>query len=558
MKYLTNIDLNKNQLINAVIQPLATAPSSPAMGQIYYNTTDKVMYQYSGTAWVAVGEAITYGLDLGLVTNNTIPINLVGSDGTTDTVYIKGAGDTQISKDGENIVITTAGSQTVTYTFTGAMSANNYVITITPSVGVPQTVTVPLSNYVLNTITINGKPLSANVTLTTADIEDGGGNTINDLLDEKVNTTTTINGKSLSDDVTLTTDDIESTSGKTVEELLEDKVDTSLKINGKALSSDIELKATDIKTTGGDTIEEALADKVDVVAGKGLSTNDYDNTEKALVAGALQTSNLASATGISTTTTMTQKAITDALNLKVDAEAGKGLSENDFTDEYVDLVDGAVQKDGSVPMEADLSLGTHKITNLGNAINDADAVNFKQLKDKIAALGTVFNLKGAKATIADLPSTGNTVGDVWYVKSESAGFIWINKSVTATPEYGWEEFGPAIDLSGYLEIADLATATGASTTTAMTQKAVTDALALKADKADTPVMAFTDVTMATTATTASISVDGDIMAITVKDSVTGEVVIADIDHTGDGTATVTVATNPTNALSIRVLYMEEE
>lgn len=55
MKYLTNLDLNKNELQNVRIQNLATAPENPVEGQIYYNTVDKVIYQWSGTAWKTVG-----------------------------------------------------------------------------------------------------------------------------------------------------------------------------------------------------------------------------------------------------------------------------------------------------------------------------------------------------------------------------------------------------------------------------------------------------------------------------------------------------------------------
>ena len=52
IKYLSSINLSKNELQNAVIQNLATAPSTPAEGQIYYNTTDERMYFYDGTQWV--------------------------------------------------------------------------------------------------------------------------------------------------------------------------------------------------------------------------------------------------------------------------------------------------------------------------------------------------------------------------------------------------------------------------------------------------------------------------------------------------------------------------
>lgn len=52
MKYLNNIDLTKNQLLNTVIQNLASAPESPVEGLIYHNTTDHYFYYYNGTAWV--------------------------------------------------------------------------------------------------------------------------------------------------------------------------------------------------------------------------------------------------------------------------------------------------------------------------------------------------------------------------------------------------------------------------------------------------------------------------------------------------------------------------
>lgn len=56
MKFLTNLDLSQNEIQNAVIQPLAAAPANPKLGQIYYNSSDSLLYQYDGAKWKPVGK----------------------------------------------------------------------------------------------------------------------------------------------------------------------------------------------------------------------------------------------------------------------------------------------------------------------------------------------------------------------------------------------------------------------------------------------------------------------------------------------------------------------
>ena len=82
MLFLTNINLNKNELQNAVIQNLTADPSNPRTGQVYYNTTDLVLKQFNGTTWDVVGKELnpaTYSALGGvIVDSNTLTVSGTG------------------------------------------------------------------------------------------------------------------------------------------------------------------------------------------------------------------------------------------------------------------------------------------------------------------------------------------------------------------------------------------------------------------------------------------------------------------------------------------------
>ena len=109
-KYGAHINLQQNELQNAVIQNLSTAPSNPKVGQHYYNTTDNTEYVWNGTAWIDALSQGDYTFTNGVQEASrtvSLKLNTTGSSGlstfSADTDGLK-IGVTEASTSAKGII----------------------------------------------------------------------------------------------------------------------------------------------------------------------------------------------------------------------------------------------------------------------------------------------------------------------------------------------------------------------------------------------------------------------------------------------------------------------
>lgn len=86
MKILDFVDLVQNELRNARIQNLSSAPGTPVAGQVYWDTTLGQFGIYSGSAWVYMGTS-SFGTEeaqdaVGTILTDTATIDFTYADGT--------------------------------------------------------------------------------------------------------------------------------------------------------------------------------------------------------------------------------------------------------------------------------------------------------------------------------------------------------------------------------------------------------------------------------------------------------------------------------------------
>ena len=117
----------------------------------------------------------------------------------------------------------------------------------------------------------------------------------------------------------------------------------------------------------------------------------------------------------------------------------------------------------------------------------------------------VLHYKGTKATISALPSSENTIGDVWHITADGSEYAWDGSD--------WQELGTAVDLSGYVPTSRTVNGKALSSDISLT---ASDVSALPSNT--TYVSSFNGDTGAITYTAPVTSVNGQTGAVTLTDS----------------------------------------
>ena len=192
INYLNSIDLNKNYIDNAAIQNLASAPSSPVVGQVYFNTTDQVLMVYTEVRpatnpvtyeWLEVGVGIEGGGTVNAIPKFTPDTDKLGDSSITDNGTVVNFSGSQVSlNNGSNAdaIISAPGKMFIELDNDGSGTDERFEIrtTVSGTKAARLSIDDDGNTSILGTFTSVGRILTSNYIETQAgDLLLGGTNT---------------------------------------------------------------------------------------------------------------------------------------------------------------------------------------------------------------------------------------------------------------------------------------------------------------------------------------------------------------------------------------------
>jgi hypothetical protein len=173
-QFLTGLNLNKNELLNARIQNLASAPDAPVAGQIYYNTGDNTLRYYNGEEWLTLAQGGSVQAIIDELTTDDI------EEGSSNLYYTTARAKTDAAA-----LLTGATLENITITGDGDG------LTITAENGVADSDTDDLTEGTTNLYFTNQRALDA--TASAYDVA-GAAATVQDNLDDHTEASSEVHG----------------------------------------------------------------------------------------------------------------------------------------------------------------------------------------------------------------------------------------------------------------------------------------------------------------------------------------------------------------------------
>lgn len=157
-KFLTNIDMNDNQILNLVLQQLGSDPGSPATGQIWYNTTSNLTKYYTGSGTITLYDSATTNTGSKLILRDSSG-NFAANVGTFNSVTINNspsnATDAATKSYVDNVAQGLSPKPSAVVATTGALPSYSYA---NGTSGVGATITFSATG----TVSVDGHTLALN------------------------------------------------------------------------------------------------------------------------------------------------------------------------------------------------------------------------------------------------------------------------------------------------------------------------------------------------------------------------------------------------------------